>query len=170
MSDIDIVIKSSRRLESMLSDGLGAEGRGLHQKISSVEDQLPESLVRRLRFVATMRNKVVHEDVRLDDRRGFINAGKRGEKELQKLIKARKSRCFVATAVFVRESHPALGRLRSYRDEVLRRRRSGRLFVWAYELVGPWLALVVCRWPRLRGLFRRWLLGFCWARREESRQ
>ena len=86
MSDIDLAIKSSKKLEAMLTK-LGAEGRGLHEKVSSVEKKLPDKLVRKLRFIATVRNKVVHEDgyEKIDDRRGFIDAVKEAERELAKL-------------------------------------------------------------------------------------
>ncbi|MEX2212896.1 MAG: hypothetical protein WD768_02130 [Phycisphaeraceae bacterium] len=86
MSDIDLVIKSSKKLESMLTK-LGAEGRGLHEKVSSLEKKLGQPLVRKLRFIATVRNKVVHEQdyEKIDDRRGFIDAVKEAKRELRAL-------------------------------------------------------------------------------------
>ena len=80
MSDIDLVIKSSKKLESMLGR-LGAEGRGLHEKVSSIEKKLPAPIVRKLRFIATVRNKVVHDEGydKIDDRRGFVDAVKEAE-------------------------------------------------------------------------------------------
>lgn len=59
---IDTAVRGSRRLESLLEARLGAEGRGLHEKLSSVEGRVPEELRRSIRWIATMRNKVVHED------------------------------------------------------------------------------------------------------------
>ncbi len=52
-----------------------AEGKGLHQLISSCEERLPHDVIAKLRFIATVRNKVVHEDnYKLDDRKGFMAA------------------------------------------------------------------------------------------------
>lgn len=62
MSDIERVIRASKALENILAQQYGAEGRGLHEKASSVEDQLDRATLKSLRWVATMRNKVVHED------------------------------------------------------------------------------------------------------------
>ena len=87
MSDLDLAVRRSKRLEALLRDGLGATGRGLHEKTSSVEAKLPADLVRRLRFVATIRNKIVHDlDYdRMDDRGGFISACDECERRLEAL-------------------------------------------------------------------------------------
>lgn len=60
-SDIETAIKYSKAVESLLTKQFGAQGKGLHEKLSSVERRLPASLVKRIRYLATMRNKVVHE-------------------------------------------------------------------------------------------------------------
>lgn len=87
MSDIELAIKRCKRLEALLEEELGASGRGLHEKVSSVEDSLPEPLVKRLRFIATVRNKLVHEpdSNQLDDRRDYEAACDAAERELKKL-------------------------------------------------------------------------------------
>ena len=87
MSDIDLAINSSKRLESLLEQKLGASGRGLHEKVSSVEARLPRELARKLRLVATVRNKVVHESdyKKIDDRKAFVKACKEAERELKTL-------------------------------------------------------------------------------------
>lgn len=80
-SDIDLVVTTSRRLEALLETRLGAEGRGLHEKLEAVEDQLDEDAVRSGRYVATMRNKVVHEDgFALPDRARFLRSAAALEK------------------------------------------------------------------------------------------
>lgn len=61
MSDIELAVTHSRELEHLLESRHGATGKGLHQKVSSVESRLPAPLVGQLRAVATLRNKVVHE-------------------------------------------------------------------------------------------------------------
>ena len=39
----------------------GAKGKGLHEKASSVQQMLRPDLVRKIRYLATIRNKLVHE-------------------------------------------------------------------------------------------------------------
>lgn len=82
-SDIDLVVSASRRLEAVLAKRYGATGRGLHAQISSVEKQLPRDLVHALRWVATMRNKVLHQDgFKLKDRAAFRAEVARAERAL----------------------------------------------------------------------------------------
>jgi hypothetical protein len=85
MSDIDLAVTNSKRLESLLEKKLGATGKGLHEKVSSVESRLPRELVRNLRLVATVRNKIVHESdyKSIDDRNAFLKASKQAEHELK---------------------------------------------------------------------------------------
>ena len=87
MSDIDLAVTHCKRLESLLEQKLGAEGKGLHEKVSSVENRLPRELIRKLRLVATVRNKIVHETdyKNIDDRKKFLQASKEAEKELRTL-------------------------------------------------------------------------------------
>jgi len=61
MADIDRLLKATRPLEAALRRK-GAQGRGLHGLVSSVERSLPEDLVRQIRWLATLRNKAVHEE------------------------------------------------------------------------------------------------------------
>jgi hypothetical protein len=70
-------IDIARQLETVL-ETLGATGKGLHEKTSSVEAKLPAALVRKLRFVASVRNKIVHEDELLpdDDFAEFVETGR----------------------------------------------------------------------------------------------
>lgn len=72
MDEISTVIQRSRRLEHLLKTHYHAEGKGLHQQISSCDERLPQPVVKKLRFIATMRNKVVHEeDFQLPNRKQF---------------------------------------------------------------------------------------------------
>ena len=89
MSDIDLAVTRSQRLEQTLEREFGASGRGLHEKVSSVADVLPKDLVRRLRLVATVRNKVVHENGRIDDRNRFLTAADSAEADLAAIVKRR---------------------------------------------------------------------------------
>ncbi|PMH45440.1 DUF4145 domain-containing protein [Vibrio sp. 10N.286.49.B3] len=73
MSDIDKVVTRTRRLEALLKNQYHAEGKGLHQLITSCEGRLPHDVVGKLRFIATVRNKLLHEDgYKLENRRDFL--------------------------------------------------------------------------------------------------
>jgi len=56
-----VVLGLSRNLEQRLAR-LGAKGQGLHQATTSIETRLPAELVKKLRFVASVRNTVVHKN------------------------------------------------------------------------------------------------------------
>jgi hypothetical protein len=60
-NDYELAIKSSKELEHLLDTEFHAQGKGLHEKISSVESTLPRKLVLNMRYLATIRNKLVHE-------------------------------------------------------------------------------------------------------------
>lgn len=80
-------IDIARQLESAM-EALGATGKGLHEKASSVEGKLPAALIKKLRFIASVRNKIVHEDDLLsdDDFSAFAESGKQAVEELEKAI------------------------------------------------------------------------------------
>src|SRR3954462_8234344 len=88
MSDIELAITRVKALESLLEQALGAAGKGLHEKVTSVQAKLPPALVKKLRFVATMRNKIVHESdyQQIDDRDGFLRACDDAEAELRAML------------------------------------------------------------------------------------
>lgn len=87
MSDIDLAVKASKQIESTLVRVYGAKGKGLHEKVSSVEKKLPASLVKRIRYVATIRNKILHDDDyrKFDDRSAFKSVFKQIKRELKRL-------------------------------------------------------------------------------------
>ena len=87
VSDLDLAVRRSKRLERLLRDGFAAEGRGLHGLVDGVERKLPPDLARKLRLVATVRNKIVHDldYTAIDDRRGFVRACDEAERELSRL-------------------------------------------------------------------------------------
>lgn len=83
MDHIAIVINQSKRLEMLLKVHYHAQGKGLHQLVSSIEERLPHDVINKLRFIATIRNKTVHEDdYKIDDIQRFIKVSKECEKEL----------------------------------------------------------------------------------------
>ncbi len=104
MSDIELAVTRTKSLESFLEQALGATGKGLHEKVSSVQDRLQPALVRKLRFIATIRNKIVHESSyeKIDDRGAFIRACDEVDAELKSLFApAGQSGCFKYVAIVV---------------------------------------------------------------------
>lgn len=85
MGDLEKAIKASKQFEAALTRRYGAKGRGLHEKVDSVEAKLDRQLVRDLRMVATVRNKLVHEEGydRIEDEGSFDVARRRANKALK---------------------------------------------------------------------------------------
>jgi len=90
-NDYELVIKSAKELEFLLEDSFGAHGKGLHEKISSASG-LSSQLVRDMRFLATIRNKLIHERGfdHIPDRAAFIEVFTRSVLELETLIENRR--------------------------------------------------------------------------------
>ncbi len=83
-TSLDNLIKSSSNIESML-ENKGAVGKGLHEKVSSVENMIPESSVKSIRFIASIRNQLVHEGpdtVTIEKKRDYLEACQRVERDL----------------------------------------------------------------------------------------
>ncbi|MDI3260292.1 MAG: hypothetical protein QJR02_11410 [Sinobacteraceae bacterium] len=60
-SPIEIAVRTSRIVEALLAEHFGASGKGLHEKIDSAALRLSPDAMRQLRYVATIRNRLVHE-------------------------------------------------------------------------------------------------------------
>lgn len=88
MNHYELVVKRSKQLEHLLATSFGAAGRGLHEKTSSIAEFLPAPLVRKLRFIATVRNGLVHDITidHLDDEQGFDKTCEDAEQQLQALL------------------------------------------------------------------------------------
>ncbi|MDG3086670.1 DUF4145 domain-containing protein [Vibrio hannami] len=83
MSDIERVVVRTRRLEKLLRVQYHADGKGLHQLITSSEERLPHDVISKLRYVATIRNKIVHEEnYELEDSKAFFSVCDDCEQEL----------------------------------------------------------------------------------------
>lgn len=61
MSDLQIVASGAKAIEKVLVEEFGAKGRGLYANMASSRIPIPQALQRRIRYVAAMRNKSVHE-------------------------------------------------------------------------------------------------------------
>mmetsp|Transcript_6280 Transcript_6280/g.11167 ORF Transcript_6280/g.11167 Transcript_6280/m.11167 type:complete len:119 (+) Transcript_6280:152-508(+) len=58
--DYKLVLLASKTLEKILEEDFEASGRGLHEKITTAQG-LDEPTIKKLRLIATVRNKFVHE-------------------------------------------------------------------------------------------------------------
>jgi hypothetical protein len=87
-NDYQLVIESSKELEYVLEKEFQAEGRGLHEKLSSIEHKLPASTIKSIRYIASVRNALIHDrNVRkLDNRDMFISKFDLAMTELQVVI------------------------------------------------------------------------------------
>ena len=92
-NDFELCITSSKELEHLLDTEFGASGKGLHEKISSVEKELTPKLVRNMRYLATIRNKLVHEHDFNDipHRARFIENFESSCEELKEILRQRQS-------------------------------------------------------------------------------
>lgn len=68
MTPIEELIKIAQNMETVLEEDYGATGKGLHEKASSVESQIPPDVMKKIRFIATIRNKAVHDDLETAER------------------------------------------------------------------------------------------------------
>jgi hypothetical protein len=95
-NDFELAIRSSKELEWILEQEFSASGKGLHEKITSAAHECPDltpSLVRNMRYLATIRNKLVHErgfDA-IPDRNLFIIKFETSQEELKTILTFRRS-------------------------------------------------------------------------------
>jgi hypothetical protein len=54
------ILEKAIQVESLLAD-LGGEGRGIHDKLTCIEHEFEVSMVKKIRRVASIRNKAAHE-------------------------------------------------------------------------------------------------------------
>lgn len=93
-NDYELVIKTSKEIEYILEAEFKATGKGLHEKVTSVSSQLTPKLCKRLRFLATIRNRLIHErgfDA-IPDRDGFIAAFEESKAEIAAVLQERNSK------------------------------------------------------------------------------
>ncbi len=62
MSQIETAVLATKKIEAILRDEFAAEGRGLHEYLDSVEHRIPANIVKKARYIASVRNQVVHKD------------------------------------------------------------------------------------------------------------
>jgi hypothetical protein len=102
-NDYELVIKTSKELEHILESGFSAQGKGLHEKISDAARRFPQyfpqqrhggecDLVRNIRYLATIRNRLIHERGfdHIPDRITFLQKFEKSAADLARVIEARK--------------------------------------------------------------------------------
>ncbi|KAL7441421.1 hypothetical protein ACHAXM_007828 [Skeletonema potamos] len=94
-NDFELVIRATKDLEHLLESGFGVpSGKtvGLHDKITAAQEShgLSTDTVKKLRYLVTIRNKLVHEHDfnKLPDRAGFAKSYDSVEKELKAKLSA----------------------------------------------------------------------------------
>eukprot|EP01080_Neovahlkampfia_damariscottae_P004046 gene4046-7335_t len=84
-NDFELVIRLSKELEYLLETHFDSHGKGLHEKITNAKN-LPIKLQKKMRYVATVRNKLIHDrDFNKIDRTAFIKIFKEAKSELEEL-------------------------------------------------------------------------------------
>lgn len=93
-NDYELVIKTSKEIEYILGAEFHATGKGLHEKVTSVSSQLTPKLCKRLRFLATIRNRLIHERGfdSIPDRGNFIAAYEESKLEIAAVLQERNSK------------------------------------------------------------------------------
>jgi hypothetical protein len=91
-NDYQLAIEASKELEYLLEKEFGAHGQGLHERVTSVENALPFPTVRNIRYVATLRNQLIHnrEMRALPEREKFISKFDSALAELNILIEKKR--------------------------------------------------------------------------------
>lgn len=79
------ILDYSTQIESLL-ESLGASGRGMHEKLDSIESRIEPFMVKKIRWTATIRNKAVHEANFNTDLDSFIESANKVIGYLQDLL------------------------------------------------------------------------------------
>lgn len=92
MSDLKQLLDATRTIESILEKDFGGEGRGMHEKLTSAQWPIPEYLVKKIRYIASVRNKTVHEaGYEVPDLEGFVLECQLVIRKLQELAQERRA-------------------------------------------------------------------------------
>ena len=83
------ILDYSTQIESLLVE-LGAIGRGMHEKLDSIESIIAPFMVRKIRWLATIRNKAVHEANFCTDLDNFVENANNAINFLQNLLTEQK--------------------------------------------------------------------------------
>ena len=105
-NDFELVIRATKELDWLLETHFNApSGKtvGLHEKISAARkpsdgQPLPDKIQKRMRYLVTIRNQLVHDRAvnAIPDRASFAAGFEEVEKELQDMLPAAASSCIVS--------------------------------------------------------------------------
>lgn len=79
-------------------------------------------------------------------------------RKMAKIAMRKRKECFIATAIYGKDSAPELIILKNYRDFVLMKNYFGRLFVSIYYIMSPTIATFVNRNKVIKYIIRRFIL------------
>ena len=85
MDDLQFVVATFQKLENILKNVFGAQGKGLGEYARSIEHILPTCLVKNLLYVAKVRNDLIHSNVPLSSREAFEKRCAEIEQDLIKI-------------------------------------------------------------------------------------
>lgn len=88
MSDVEFVIGVASKLEAFLRDKMKAEGKGLGEKVKSIEFKLPRGTVSKILRLSTIRNRFAHgrqTKFEGEDRAAFEKLGNDIEEDFERL-------------------------------------------------------------------------------------
>jgi hypothetical protein len=87
-NDFELVVKSAKHLEFLLENLFNAEGMSVHEKLDSLGPHvLSTEILKQMRYLATIRNKMVHEPGfdALPDRDKFISCYENAVLEMERV-------------------------------------------------------------------------------------
>jgi len=86
-NDIGTIVEFSKEIEQILKKDFNAKGKGLHGLLNSIKNyKLPDKTLKSLRWIASTRNKVLHEeDIEIKNIKQFIETSKKIIIELKTL-------------------------------------------------------------------------------------
>ena len=165
LSDMELVVVRSKKLQFLLVEELGATGQSLNERMISVGSMFSKADIEKFRYVVLVRNRVINEVLinDLTDRNRFVQvcteaeaaikvAKYNREKRAPFVVtsstgggKSKKSGCFIATAVYGDPEYHRVMLLRDFRDRRLLTNIGGRTFVSVYYAISPPIA----RWLQL---------------------
>lgn len=67
-NEYELAVKGSQAIEGILQEQYGAQGKGLHEKLTSLGDAFDTDVMKTIRWIASARNGLVHEGVPLKNR------------------------------------------------------------------------------------------------------
>jgi hypothetical protein len=114
-NDFELIVRAAKELEELLEKHFGApdgKDKGLHDKISDARTpggkHLPESLVRRLRKLVTIRNKLIHDyDFNaIPDRADFVTTFDAAKAELREIAQINEANAYLREIIQIKPSQP----------------------------------------------------------------